>query len=337
MRRLAVCLAVALCGCGGGDPTVRGDGGADAAAGDAGPDGARDGAVDAGNLCSAAGIPGVCLPAAACTGTPMAHFCGGGLTCCLPKQTDGGFMCDEAAHPLPNEGLVEEPGEGGCPAGMPRVDHVLRRPLRGLAGRSCDGTRPWSPYFNPGSTRACAPCAYAARCRRATSPVPGRRPRAPRPGKRLCTDTEWLRACQGPTGTTYPYGAHAPARRLQRRARGAPGGRVLLRHERHVDLQPRSTTRASTSCRCSVDRTGERAAASTAEGAFDMMGNLHEWTADPAGTFRGGYYVDTVINGNGCLYATTAHDRSRTGTTRRAFAAAPIRDAGRVANPGRTG
>ena len=39
-----------------------------------------------------------------------------------------------------------------------------------------------------------------------------------------------------------------------------------------------------------------------------MMGNLHEWTADPAGTFRGGYYVDTVINGNGCLYATTAHD-----------------------------
>ena len=41
-----------------------------------------------------------------------------------------------------------------------------------------------------------------------------------------------------------------------------------------------------------------------------MMGNVHEWTADPAGTFRGGYYVDTVENGNGCLYATTAHDTS---------------------------
>jgi formylglycine-generating enzyme required for sulfatase activity len=38
-----------------------------------------------------------------------------------------------------------------------------------------------------------------------------------------------------------------------------------------------------------------------------MMGNLHEWTADPAGTFRGGFYVDTTINGAGCLYRTTAH------------------------------
>jgi len=26
-----------------------------------------------------------------------------------------------------------------------------------------------------------------------------------------------------------------------------------------------------------------------------MMGNLHEWTADPAGTFRGGFYVDTKV------------------------------------------
>ena len=41
-----------------------------------------------------------------------------------------------------------------------------------------------------------------------------------------------------------------------------------------------------------------------------MMGNLHEWTADPDGTFRGGFYVDTVINGPGCLYATTAHATS---------------------------
>ena len=42
-------------------------------------------------------------------------------------------------------------------------------------------------------------------------------------------------------------------------------------------------------------------------GAYDMMGNLHEWTADPEGTFRGGFYVDTQINGPGCTYVTTAH------------------------------
>ena len=46
----------------------------------------------------------------------------------------------------------------------------------------------------------------------------------------------------------------------------------------------------------------------TAEGAFDMMGNLHEWTSAPEGTFRGGFFVDTELNGEGCLYATTAHD-----------------------------
>jgi hypothetical protein len=58
----------------------------------------------------------------------------------------------------------------------------------------------------------------------------------------------------------------------------------------------------------SLALTGAYAGCVTAEGAHDMMGNLHEWTADPAGTFRGGYYVDTVINGPGCLYATTAHN-----------------------------
>jgi formylglycine-generating enzyme required for sulfatase activity len=48
----------------------------------------------------------------------------------------------------------------------------------------------------------------------------------------------------------------------------------------------------------------------TAEGVYDMHGNLHEWVADADGTFRGGFYVDAVINGNGCLYRTTAHSRS---------------------------
>jgi formylglycine-generating enzyme required for sulfatase activity len=47
----------------------------------------------------------------------------------------------------------------------------------------------------------------------------------------------------------------------------------------------------------------------TPEGVFDLMGNLHEWTADPTGTFRGGFYVDTERNGPGCLYRTTAHNR----------------------------
>jgi hypothetical protein len=39
-----------------------------------------------------------------------------------------------------------------------------------------------------------------------------------------------------------------------------------------------------------------------------MVGDLHEWTADRNGTFRGGYYVATKLNGRGCGYVTTRHD-----------------------------
>ncbi len=54
--------------------------------------------------------------------------------------------------------------------------------------------------------------------------------------------------------------------------------------------------------------TGERAECTNGYGVFDMVGNLHEWVDDADGTFRGGYYMDTTKNGDGCSYATTAHD-----------------------------
>ena len=43
-------------------------------------------------------------------------------------------------------------------------------------------------------------------------------------------------------------------------------------------------------------------------GVYDMVGNLHEWTADPHGTFQGGYWLDTDLHGEGCAYRTIAHD-----------------------------
>ena len=61
----------------------------------------------------------------------------------------------------------------------------------------------------------------------------------------------------------------------------------------------------------SLSRTGEHAACVNGFGAFDMVGNLHEWVAtDPAaphGLFAGGYYLDTSQNGDGCNYRTGAH------------------------------
>jgi formylglycine-generating enzyme required for sulfatase activity len=127
-------------------------------------------------------------------------------------------------------------------------------------------------------------------------------------GKRLCTDDEWLRACRGPSDTQYPYG---PTRMpgVCNDARGTHPAVELYGTAAswvfsHLD-SPCFNQLAD-----SLARTAEKSGCVTAEGAFDMMGNLHEWTADPAGTFRGGFYVDTMLNGEGCAYRTTAHDVS---------------------------
>jgi hypothetical protein len=209
--------------------------------------------------------------------------------------------------PEPNAALVEAPGVGGCPAGMIPITAApafcIDRYEAALV-RVIDGT-PWSPYFNPGITAVRAvslagavPQGYingeqaSAACAAA--------------GKRLCTDAEWLRACRGPSATTYPYGdtrmpgvcndARAINPAVEYFGSSDPSVYSMLGHPCLNQLPS------------SLDRTGANAGCVSAESAFDMMGNLHEWTADPAGTFRGGDYVDTVLNGDGCLYATTAHD-----------------------------
>jgi formylglycine-generating enzyme required for sulfatase activity len=57
-----------------------------------------------------------------------------------------------------------------------------------------------------------------------------------------------------------------------------------------------------------VAKTGDYARCTNAYGVFDMVGNLHEWVMSSGRpTFRGGYYQDTHINGDGCAYHTTAH------------------------------
>jgi formylglycine-generating enzyme required for sulfatase activity len=59
--------------------------------------------------------------------------------------------------------------------------------------------------------------------------------------------------------------------------------------------------------RGTLARTGTHPRCTSGNGVFDLVGNLHEWTSDPNGTFRGGYYLDTHINGEGCKYRTSAH------------------------------
>jgi hypothetical protein len=130
-------------------------------------------------------------------------------------------------------------------------------------------------------------------------------------GKRLCTASEWERGCRGPSGAQFPYGntraanvcnddarARHPVIEASRLA-GVPSDRAWLDG---MNLP------AINQLEGGLAKTGAREGCVTAEGLFDMVGNLHEWVADADGTFRGGYYMDTSRNGDGCSYQTTAHD-----------------------------
>ena len=217
---------------------------------------------------------------------------------------DASGVCDPEARPQPNVGLAEAPGQGGCPDGMvPVAGFCIDRYEASLV--EVDGGAPWSPYFSPGdvevravSLAGAVPQGYisgvqaAAACEAA--------------GKRLCSDAEWLRACRGADGDVYPYGderqpgvcndARAQHPAVEYFGTSADWIWSMLDHPCINQLPD------------SLARTGAHPGCVAAEGALDMMGNLHEWTADPNGTFRGGFYVDTVLNGPGCSYATTAHD-----------------------------
>ena len=127
-------------------------------------------------------------------------------------------------------------------------------------------------------------------------------------GKRLCKDDEWMTACMGKQPTTYPYGDTHVAGRCNDKAVsplrtlfGAKDDAVTFGWERMND--PRLNQVPG-----SLARTGSHKKCRNAFGVYDMVGNLHEWTADPAGTFRGGFYLDNTTHGLGCRYRTTGHN-----------------------------
>jgi formylglycine-generating enzyme len=120
-------------------------------------------------------------------------------------------------------------------------------------------------------------------------------------GKRLCKAQEWKSACKGPDQTKFPYGASRVANACVDTDRTSPINKLHSgEHTARTLNDPALNQQSGT-----VEPTGEAAQCTNGYGVHDMVGNVHEWTDD--GSFRGGYYLDTTLNGDGCDYRTTAH------------------------------
>ncbi len=206
---------------------------------------------------------------------------------------------------------VSEAVADGCPPGMAVVlgRFCIDRweaTVEGVEGPE-GSARPQSPYHAPApgailrarSRGAVVPQAHISQVDAAAACAAA--------GKRLCTDAEWVTACKGRTPTRYPYGDQHEAGRCN--DAGVSPLRVL--HGRD-DSEATFGFEAMNDPRLnqvpgSLARTGAFPRCRNAFGVYDMVGNLHEWTAAADGTFRGGYYLDTKRNGEGCDYQTTAH------------------------------
>ncbi|MDB4946605.1 MAG: Protein kinase domain protein [Labilithrix sp.] len=132
--------------------------------------------------------------------------------------------------------------------------------------------------------------------------------------KRLCTGDEWDRACRGKKPTAFPYGDDRKAGYCNDSGR-APLASLYPELGENVYASPAAMNDPRINkAPNTVAPTGSFPHCRNAFGVFDMVGNLHEWIADvhdgSRGTFRGGYYQDTHLNGDGCTYRTTAHDVS---------------------------
>jgi hypothetical protein len=214
-------------------------------------------------------------------------------------------------HPVDEGSLPPVHPGGHCPPEMANFGSrfCIDKYEGSLLERLPDGTtRPHSPYQTPSND---AGNAYIARS------VPNVVPQGyisasqaqgacRAAGKRLCEAVEWRAACGGTEGFAYPYG---PAR-IANKCHDS-GSTPMLAF--HAETMKRGWGRAelndsrNNQLEGGLAKTGAFPDCVNDIGAFDMVGNLHEWTADTNGTFQGGYWLDTSQHGDGCAYRTIAH------------------------------
>ena len=148
------------------------------------------------------------------------------------------------------------------------------------------------------------------RTRRATSARRRRQSACKALGQAPLQAAEWKTACKGPEPKKYGYGerAHAPApATTTARARSAPSSRPTSRTARRATSDKMNDPHLNQLDGHGSPRPARTTSCTNGYGVYDMVGNLHEWIADPTGTFQGGYYLDVDTERRGCGYRTTAH------------------------------
>jgi formylglycine-generating enzyme required for sulfatase activity len=114
--------------------------------------------------------------------------------------------------------------------------------------------------------------------------------------KRLCTEREWVRACEGPDGRRYPYG------NTYRDEVCNDDRPWIAVHWKELGRWPRDAALDEGSRLFQADMSGARAACMSAEGVFDLTGNVAEWVRRSGASPHTGY--DHVLKGcfwSGCF------------------------------------
>lgn len=127
-------------------------------------------------------------------------------------------------------------------------------------------------------------------------------------GKRLCSDTEWTQACEGPARQPYPYGGG-----YERDSSACNIDRPYIWPNPERVFDP--TTSAAEVARLDQrEPSGARPACMSAYGVHDMVGNVDEWVVNVSqdgqphkSGLKGGYWGPVRTR---CRPMTTAHEET---------------------------
>ena len=118
-------------------------------------------------------------------------------------------------------------------------------------------------------------------------------------GRRLCTEDEWVRACEGPHGRRYPYGdEHVESVCNDDR-------RWILVHWELLAQWPARAAVEEARRLFQAEKSGTRPGCVSGEGVRDLTGNVAEWVRRSDAPPRDGY--DHVLKG--CYWAGCYHER----------------------------